>query len=218
MNGVQVKTYVPLPIDESEVLRYAGCGFNADADTRATLRACVQECKDAFSYKVCYRVTDVETLIKAFPFHQQEPLLARITGAEKVVVFCASVGLGIDRLVNGYSRISPTKALFFQALGTERVESLCDIFCKDMQTEKAPLYTGGRFSPGYGNLPLQMQTSVFALLNCEKHIGVTLNDSLLMTPTKSVTAFIPLYSRKQDEAVGCNACDKKHCLARKENT
>lgn len=217
MDGVKVKTYAPPPINESEILRYAG-GGTADNNMCAMLRACVEESKDSFSYKVCYRVTDVEKLIKAFPLSQQEPLRARIAGAEKVILFCASVGLGVDRLVNGYSRISPTKALLFQALGTERVESLCDEFCKEIGTEFAPLCTGGRFSPGYGNLPLQMQTTVFALLNCEKYIGVTLNDSLLMTPTKSVTAFIPLFSTKQDETVGCNACNKKHCLARKENT
>ena len=218
MDGVRVKTYASPPINESEVLRYASCGANADESAYALLRACVQESQDAFSYRVCYAVTDTETLINAFANTEREPLRMRVAGAEKVVVFCASVGLGIDRLINAYSRIAPSKGLFFQAFGTERVESLCDAFCKDIQTENAQWFTGGRFSPGYGNLPLSMQKTVFALLNVEKHIGVTLNDSLLMTPTKSVTAFLPLFSTDRKVGIGCKNCNKKDCFARKENT
>ena len=47
-----------------------------------------------------------------------------------------------------------------------------------------------RFSPGYGDLPLALQREVFAALDCPRRIGLTLSDSLLMSPTKSVTALI----------------------------
>ena len=154
MDGVKLKTYAAPPLDEQEALRYAGCGADVDDKAQATLRACIRESEGQFSYRVCYAVMDREKLLAEFPANEQACLSARITGAEKVVVFCASVGLGIDRLVNGYSRVDTEKALFFQALGTERVESLCNTFCKDMQAEHAELFVGGRFSPGYGNLPL----------------------------------------------------------------
>ena len=49
-----------------------------------------------------------------------------------------------------------------------------------------------RFSPGYGDLPLETQRDVFRLLDCERKIGVWLNESLLMTPSKSVTAIFGL--------------------------
>ena len=47
-----------------------------------------------------------------------------------------------------------------------------------------------RFSPGYGDLPLEMQREVCAVLNMPKEIGVSLTDTLLMTPSKSVTAIV----------------------------
>ena len=50
--------------------------------------------------------------------------------------------------------------------------------------------TRPRFSAGYGDLPLGVQREIFAALDCPKHIGLTLNDSLLMSPTKSVTAIV----------------------------
>ena len=47
-----------------------------------------------------------------------------------------------------------------------------------------------RFSPGYGDLPLDVQKNIFPLLDCERKIGLTLNESLIMSPSKSVTAFV----------------------------
>ena len=77
-----------------------------------------------------------------------------------------------------------------QALGAERVESLCDAFCEQMNTqlkEEGKLLRT-RVSPGYGDISLTMQREVFAALDCERKIGITLNDDLLMSPSKSVTA------------------------------
>lgn len=47
-----------------------------------------------------------------------------------------------------------------------------------------------RFSAGYGDLPLEVQKDIFRVLDCPRKIGLTLNDSLLMSPTKSVTAIV----------------------------
>ena len=47
-----------------------------------------------------------------------------------------------------------------------------------------------RFSPGYGDVQLEVQRHFFSLLPCTQRIGLTLTDSLVMAPEKSVTAFI----------------------------
>ena len=101
----------------------------------------------------------------------------------------ATVGIALDRLIAKYSRISPAKALLLQALGAERIEALCDTFCDDIQ-KAHKIALKPRFSAGYGDLPLDTQNSIFGLLNLPKNIGLTLNDSMLMSPSKSVTAFI----------------------------
>ena len=77
----------------------------------------------------------------------------------------------------------------FQALGAERIESLCDTFCNDMNNELG-VRLKPRFSAGYGDLPLEVQKDIFRVLDCPRKIGLTLNDSLLMSPTKSVTAIV----------------------------
>ena len=116
-------------------------------------------------------------------------LSKNLQNAESVILFAATVGVGIDRLISRYTRLSPAKAAILQAFGAERVEALCDAFLKEYE-EEAGVKLLPRFSPGYSDLPLEVQRDIFALLDVPKYIGVSLNDSLLMSPSKSVTAFV----------------------------
>lgn len=191
MNYIITKTYPAPPINTKEILRYAG-GSN-DKNTINLLNECINEALDYITYKVCYRELPVKISDNLCSFGvfslQSKNLAINLSGCNNVIIFGATVGIGLDRLIARYSHISPAKALMLQALGTERIESLCNAFCNDMQnTLKTPLRP--RFSAGYGDLSLDTQKQFFSLLNLPKNIGLTLNDSLLMSPTKSVTAFI----------------------------
>lgn len=119
---------------------------------------------------------------------RSEQLAKNLQGCSKVLLLAATAGVGIDRLTEKYGRIAPSKALMFQAIGAELVEAVCDVFSKEYETEHNCILRP-RFSPGYGDLPLETQKDIFAVLECAKKIGLTLNDSLLMSPSKSVTAF-----------------------------
>jgi cobalamin-dependent methionine synthase I len=73
-------------------------------------------------------------------------------------------------------------------MGAALIEQWCDIIHKDFQ-DKLGANTF-RFSCGYGDLPLTLQRDIFAALNVNKNIGVSLSDNCFMTPSKSVTAII----------------------------
>ena len=51
-----------------------------------------------------------------------------------------------------------------------------------------------RFSPGYGDLPLEFQREIFRALDVPRRIGVSLGSSCLMSPSKSVTAIVGIKS------------------------
>jgi cobalamin-dependent methionine synthase I len=119
---------------------------------------------------------------------KSELLKTRLNGCNRVLIFAATVGIGVDRLVRRYAAVAPSKALVFQAIGAERIESLCEEFCKRMAMEYGEMTS--RFSAGYGDFPLTAQKEIFALLDCPKNIGLSLTEHLLMTPTKSVTAAV----------------------------
>ena len=191
MNNIIIKTYPAPPINKKEVLRYAGGGN--DDNTLKLLEECIKEISNALTYKVCYceLSSKINKDICDFDIFQvkSQNLATNLKDCNKVIVMGATVGITLDRLIAKYSRISPAKALILQALGAERIEALCDTFCDDVQkTHKIALKP--RFSAGYGDLPLDTQNSIFTLLNLPKNIGLTLNDSMLMSPSKSVTAFI----------------------------
>ena len=110
------------------------------------------------------------------------------------MLFAATVGLEIDRAIVKYGKLRPSLAVCIQAVAAERIEALCNAFCDslvDMGYELKP-----RFSPGYGDLSLSVQQQIFSALNCPKSIGLTLNESLLMSPTKSVTAIVGVRSKR----------------------
>ena len=77
-----------------------------------------------------------------------------------------------------------------------------------------------RFSPGYGDWPLEQQPELIRVTKCES-IGITLSESKMLVPRKSVTAIIGLYKevKGSGEAAhspnGCAACDKLDCPSRK---
>ena len=98
--------------------------------------------------------------------------------------------MGLDRLIARYSSLSPVRALCLQAIGAERIESLCDTFQTELCYATFHGRIHARFSPGYGDLPLDFQREIFRTLDCPRRIGLSLSESLLMSPSKSVTALI----------------------------
>lgn len=194
------RNYDIIELDTSEILRYAGVK-TCDFETQNLLNECLNLIPENISGKVCFAMlplTVTEDIIDLGSFKiSSHDLQKNLSGCHSAIIFAATAGIEFDRLIKTYGSISPSKALFLQSIGTECVENVCNQFCRDIKKEQNKLgnTTMPRFSPGYGDLPLELQTEIFKLLNCEKNIGVFLNDSLLMTPSKSVTAIIGIKSK-----------------------
>lgn len=218
MNSVIVtKFYDEPPLCEKEILRYAGCK-KPDSKVIDVLKSCVHEVRPRLTYKVCYRELPVSVNgcccdFGAFEVRSKN-LAENLKGCSDVIVFAATIGVEIDRLIAKYGRIEPSKALMMQAVGAERIETLCDTFCNGIRQERG-VKIRGRFSPGYGDLPIETQRDIFAVLECPKHIGLTLNDSMIMSPSKSVTAFVGIGDDGEDR-IGkkCSTCEKTDCMFR----
>ena len=64
-----------------------------------------------------------------------------------------------------------------------------------------------RFGLGYGDFPLTGQRKFLDILDAPKRIGVCVNESLLLTPTKSVTCIIGLGHYLSSERMkSCDMC------------
>ncbi len=194
---VFVKTYPEPAIREEEILRYARCP-QPSREVLTLLHTCIEHIREKLRYQVCWRefpvLLDGACCDLGFAVVISQDLAKNLKGCSRVILFAASIGLEIDREIQRSALYSPARALLLQALGAERIEALCDVFEQEIRTEghKNAQFTRPRFSPGYGDLPLSLQTDIFYALECPQKIGLTLNASLLMSPTKSVTAVIGL--------------------------
>ena len=180
-------------------MRYARIR-GADDSYDALIDECIKEAEPVLCYRVCYTILYIEYKDNqlclgniAAPY---QTIIKAIKDADEVLLFAATVGTPFDRLIQRYAALAPSKALILQAIGAERVESLCDAFCDKMTSELSVLgkCLTPRVSPGYGDIPLTMQRDIFAVLDCPRKIGLTLDESLLMSPSKSVTVIAGIVS------------------------
>lgn len=198
MSTVFYKEFSAPPIDKREILRYMGCRESTPQIDELIERS-LALCADKLSYKVCFAEYDIRIdgtrCDLGFASTDSADLSKCLKNCDKILLFAATVSLELDRLILRYGKSEPSVSVCLQAIGAERIEALCDAFCKEMKAEYAKLEKSlrPRFSAGYGDLPLELQRDIFKALGCDKRIGLTLNDSMIMSPTKSVTAIIGIY-------------------------
>ena len=171
--------------------------------TKEIVEQCIKEYNTASPMvgNVCFCRTDIGFMddgIVDFSFVKTKScsLTKHLSGCTEAVVFSATIGVLCDRLILKYSKLSQAKALCFEAIGNQQIEALCNMFCSQLQEQYVNCSLTSRFSPGYGDLSLELQKDIFKILDCQRNIGLTLNDSLLMSPSKSVTAIVGLKAKE----------------------
>ena len=145
-------------------------------------------------------------------------LAKNLQGCSEVILFAATIGEGADLLARKYGRINVAKAVVMQAAAAAMIEAFCDEENEKLRAEAAEkgLYLRPRFSPGYGDFSLNHQRDFARVLEMQKTVGITLTESLLMLPSKSVTAVIGV--SKQDARCvlsGCESCRNAGCTFRR---
>lgn len=123
-------------------------------------------------------------------------LARNLARCSKIIIFASTIGPQVDSLIKKSSLIDSANGAIMQACGAMFIESYVDNLNKLIQTDSMQngLKTHPRFSPGYGDVDLSVQKEFFRILPCTQRLGLTLMDSMIMAPEKSVTAFIGLES------------------------
>ena len=138
---------------------------------------------------------------------------------DRVVLFALTLGPEAELLIRREGLRSPTEALILDACASAACEQACDDLQKQLEDQLCVecLYPTDRFSPGYGDLPLTVQAPLLELLDAQKRCGITLSDTFIMTPRKSVTAIFGLADKPQGKrARGCAFCSmNQNCSFRK---
>ena len=159
-------------------------------DCRKTLME-VADCKYAWVRVPVYIKENTVNL--GFGEFSSRDLAKALAGCDEAFIFAVTAGLPVERLLIKEELLSPTRHFVTDALASSLAEAICDEAEKRIKgTNKCK----PRFSPGYGDLPLDIQPKVLKLLDAQNKLGISLNSALLMTPSKSITAIMGIYNEK----------------------
>lgn len=219
-------------VNRREIYRYLGYGRNTPDDTvKGMTEDVLDDLTRVIEPKNIYKIYDCgvsgnKVILRgagesvAF---ESANLSDNLRQCPKAVLLAATLGLGADKLMQKYEVVNMAKASMAQSCGAAAIEAYCNILQEEIRGEvsgkegEKALYLRPRFSPGYGDLALECQMVIFKELECTKRIGLTLTDSLLMYPTKSVTAFIGFTDNPQGCHIGkCKNCSNLECEFRDE--
>ena len=201
---------IRIPVEEA--LRYMGAA-TADEGTRRLAEETAKMLEERLQPRYLWRACRIDRsgggialpeAGLALPGTLAEKMLAECDTAALLV---CTLGAGFDRLMKEWEARDMARAAVMDVCGSAWTEAVCDAAEAEIRGRFPGLYCTDRFSPGYGDLPLELQKDISRILNMPQEIGVSLTGTLLMTPSKSVTALIGV-SDKPGEGFssGCGSC------------
>ncbi|MCH3971661.1 MAG: Vitamin B12 dependent methionine synthase activation subunit [Oscillospiraceae bacterium] len=215
-----------MQIDRSEIYRYLGYGRNDPEErikkqTEAAVALLEKECTPRWIWGSYPVAAEQDRIVIAQIPLKSHSLASQLRGCGQACLFAATLGPAPDWLMQRASILAVTPAAVLQAAAAAMTEAFCDECCTQLAVHFAEqgLFLRPRFSPGYGDLSLSCQEQLLRVLNAQKHIGLSCTQSLLLVPTKSVTAIIGL-TPHPEKAGGrpcggkCTACSKTDCAYR----
>ena len=137
---------------------------------------------------------------------------------EKIALFLCTAGPGLEE----YSKKLMHEGDFIKGyiadiVGSEIVESAMDRIQDDLeqQMKQTGLGITDRYSPGYCGWSVGEQHKLFSFFP-ENFCGITLNETSLMQPIKSVSGVIGIGKGVKRKGYVCHHCDMVNCIYREK--
>lgn len=208
-------------INFNEALRYLGYGGNVPDDkTEELLLSCGKQLKCSMEGKFVYKVFDLkDEQIPGVDFVLQgQAIRNHLKNCNKVIFMCATLSSGVDLLIRKQQITGMTEAMITDSLASAVIEQVCDKAEEIILKEFKEYEHTWRFGLGYDDFPLECQKQFLDILEAPKRIGVCVNDSMMLTPTKSVTCVIGLgHGLETASKKSCEMCSfREKCQFRKE--
>ena len=205
-----------LNINKEEVLRYLGYkGQEIDEKMDHMINASREEVKNIITPRVLYEYKSISNSEKGIEVSGTNLILPgndikkHLSASNECVLMAVTLGNEIEKKTRLYEKINLTKALIIDACATTAVEEVCDIVEEKIrkEAEEKGMKITFRYSPGYGDLPLDIQNNFLMV-----------SENNLLFPRKSVTAIIGIVSL--DAKINKKSCENcsnyKNCSFRRE--
>lgn len=113
--------------------------------------------------------------------------------SDPVVLFMVTIGPNLEKEVeNLFDREETARGVILDAIGSETADAVANKLHREVLkkfAENKGLTITPRFSPGYGDWPVTVQSEVLNICDGGS-IGISVNESSLMIPRKSVSAVL----------------------------
>lgn len=132
-----------------------------------------------------------------------------LSHCHRALLMAATLGADAERLLLHTQVTDMAQALILDSSASAAIENVCDNLEADLrsQVESQGFFLTDRFSPGYGDLPLSLQSQFCTLLNTQRQIGLTVSQTSLLIPRKSVTAILGISDQPRlTRSSGCQNC------------
>lgn len=204
------------PISKSETARYMGVKGVPNVQIMEIIDRFEPIVREYMRPKYVYRKTSLNFTEKGLFLNGiSSPLIGNdikkhLYNCQEAIVMAVTLSDEADKMIRKTAVSNMADALAVDCLCSSAVEQVCDRAEEEIFSVIKSSYRTWRFSPGYGDFPLDIQKDLLLFLNAQRRIGLTLTENALLLPSKSVTAIIGLSEQPLNIGKkGCDSCKMK---------
>ena len=201
-------------LNRREAVRYmGGAGVEMNPAMEQLMDDCEARLLQAVRPKYLYKIIDLpndELLVGG-------DIKKHLEGCSKAALICATLGAEADKLIRVAQISDMASAVVLDSMASAAIEQVC----RQVDALIAGLFPQSfltfRFSPGYGDYPIELQKTFLRILDAPRKIGLSASESCLLIPAKSVTAIAGISDKPiEKKRRGCAVCNlRETCRYRK---
>jgi len=213
-----------IELNFNQILKYLGYNNSSDLDHQTKneiddgLKLLFNKAQPKYVFKIFneFELSNENIKLNSHFNIDSKDLFNHLKASESIVILAVTLGIKTDQLIKKEMLMNPSKGIILDAIASEFIEKSANEACKKIISE-IQRFRNTRFSPGYGDLSLIIQEKIINELDTERKIGLYSNNSFLLTPSKSITAFFGLFDTKQSLRKTCKNCQfLENCRYRDE--
>ncbi|MDL1963256.1 MAG: hypothetical protein LWW98_02775 [Deltaproteobacteria bacterium] len=220
-----------IDVDNEKLLRFFGASGNKNVSpaVQQKIDRSSDRLEELITPQINFNVKPLASVKKGGVLLQNQtwlksPKLSRtLRPAKEVCFFIATIGHDLERKVSEcMEKNQYADAYVLDTMGSLVVEDVTNQFHLRMERHYQARNQAVtlRFSPGYCDWSLREQSTVFNQFEDSKSLGVTLSNSCLMTPRKSVSGVFGIVPKNGNQTIAdynpCTNCSKTDCIARRK--
>lgn len=207
-------------IDRATALRYMGAaGWEPDAASAALLDRAEERLLQTATPRAVWRILP-RTAVSLE--NRGRDLARHLQSCDRILLMAATLGSEVDTLLRRMELTDIALAATADAMASVLLEQVCDALEEELraQLRAEGLYLTGRFAPGYGDCPLELNEEISLAVDSVRGCGLAVTAEHLLVPRKSTTALLGIADHPVTGAMaGCGTCHlRETCAFRKKGT